>query len=129
MKNNDNFELSTFINKPFFMEVFLSLVDRQIRDGVKSGSGKSRLKSTTRSYRDLIAKHKEKYFEYTGYALQKLTHAQQSADYECTKIHTAYINNIKAHFGNRFRQVLNLICNKCKKSEEIHKDESRKVYR
>lgn len=119
MKNNDNFELSTFINKPFFMEVFLSLVDRQIRDGVKSGSGKSRLKSTTRSYRDLIAKHKEKYFEYTGYALQKLTHAQQSADYECTKIHTAYINNIKAHFGNRFRQVLNLICNKCKKSEEI----------
>jgi hypothetical protein len=119
MKNNDDFELSTFINKPFFMEVFLSLVDRQIRDGVKSGSGMSTLKTVTRSYRDLIAKHKEQYIQYSAYVPQKLTHAQQSADYECTKIHTAYLNNIKARFGDRFRQVMNLICNKKKKSEEI----------
>lgn len=49
----------------------------------------------------------------------ELTHAQQSADYECTKILTAYLNNIKAHFGDRLRQVLNLICQKDKKSKEV----------
>lgn len=116
---NGDFKLSEFINKPFFMEVFLSLVDRQVRDGVKSGSGKSTLKNQTRCYRDLIKKYKESYCKHAGYVPPKLTHAQQSADYECTKLHTAYINNITAHFGNRLRQVLNLICEKEKKSKEL----------
>ncbi|KAG1440847.1 hypothetical protein G6F56_011746 [Rhizopus delemar] len=119
LENDTSFELSACIVKPFFMEVFLSLVERQVRNRVKSGSGKSRLKDKTRWYRDLIKKHKELYCKHAGYVPPKLTHAQQCADYECTKIQTAYINNIKAHFGNRLRQVLNLICEKKKKSEEI----------
>ncbi|RCH94652.1 hypothetical protein CU098_013651, partial [Rhizopus stolonifer] len=106
LENDTNFELSACIVKPFFMEVFLSLVERQVRDGVKSGSGKSRLKDKTRWYRDLIKKHKELYCKHAGYVPPKLTHAQQCADYE-------------SHFGNRLRQVLNLICEKKKKSEEI----------
>lgn len=100
------------------MEDFLSLVERQVRDGVKSRSGKSRLKDKTRWYRDLIKKHKKLYYKNAGYVPPKLTHAQQCADYECTKIQTAYINNIKAHFGNRLRQVLNLTCEKKRKNQK-----------
>lgn len=110
------------------MEVFLSLVERQVRDGNKSGSGKSKLKETTIDYRRLIMKHYDCYKEYTSYVPPKLTHAQQSADYECTKIITAYINNIKAHFGNRLRQVLNLICKKQIKSNEIRQKMSKARY-
>lgn len=76
------------------MEVFLSLVNRQVRNGIKSGSGSSRLKGATPSYRDLIMEHKKPYCQHAGYVPQKLTDAQQSAGYECTKIHTVYINNI-----------------------------------
>lgn len=54
LEDNDDFNLSEFVNKPFFMEVFLSLVDRQVRDGVKSGSGRSKLKDQTRLHREMI---------------------------------------------------------------------------
>lgn len=76
------------------MEVLLSLVKKQVRDGIKSGSGKSKLKETTTDCRRLIMKRYESYKEYAGYVPPKLTHAKQSADYECTKIATAYISTI-----------------------------------
>lgn len=119
VKDDRNFELSSFLNKSFFIEVFLSLVERQVRDGVRSGSGNSSIKETTTTYRNLILKHKEKYCRYSGYVPPKLTHAKQNADYECTKINTAYINNIKAHFGDRLKQVVNIICGKQNKIREL----------
>lgn len=64
-------------------------------------------------------KHKEKYCRYSGYVPPKLTHAKQNADYECTKINTAFINNIKAHFGDRLKQVVNIICGKQNKIREL----------
>ncbi|KAI8086847.1 uncharacterized protein B0P05DRAFT_578073 [Gilbertella persicaria] len=42
----------------------------------------------------------------------KIKYAQQLALYECTKINTAYHNNIKAHFGNRLHMLLNMLSKK-----------------
>lgn len=103
-------------------------MSRQLRDGIKSNSGKSTFKEITIKYRDSINKHAGAYEEYAGYVPPKLTHAQQSADYECTKNIKAYINNIKAHFGNRLCQVLNLICGKKKKPDEVQKKTSEARY-
>ncbi|KAG1473802.1 hypothetical protein G6F56_000741 [Rhizopus delemar] len=62
------------------------------------------------------------YFEVTGYTPIRLPNAQQIALYECTKIHTAYFNNIKAHFGNRLRALINKLFEKKKKAEIVKKD-------
>ncbi|CAO3691170.1 hypothetical protein G6F70_009004 [Rhizopus microsporus] len=102
---NIEFDLNNFVNKDFFVEVFLSLVIRQMCDGSKSV--KSTLKNTTTIYRQLIAKHKDSYCNNISYIQLKLPYAQQTALYECTKIQTAYQNNIKAHFSTRLRRILN----------------------
>ncbi|KAI8638670.1 hypothetical protein BD408DRAFT_351405, partial [Parasitella parasitica] len=48
--------------------------------------------------------------------------AQQIALYECTKIQTAYLNNIKTHFGNRLRTLLNKLCEKKERADTIRKE-------
>ncbi|KAG1140121.1 hypothetical protein G6F37_009229 [Rhizopus arrhizus] len=95
-----------------FVEVFLSLV-------LSKGGNSTRLKDTTKNYRRLISKYKEAYFEDAGYTPQNLPHAQQIALYECTKIQTAYYNNIKAHFGNRLCGLINKLFKKKEKAESL----------
>lgn len=56
----------TTIVAALFMEVFLSLAERQVCDGIKSGIGKSKLNETTTGYRRLIVKHYEAYKENAG---------------------------------------------------------------
>ena len=109
---NIEFDLNNFVNKDFFVEVFLSLVIRQMCDGSKSV--KSTLKNTTTIYRQLIAKHKDSYCNNISYIQPKLPYAQQTALYECTKVQTAYQNNTKAHFGTRLRMILNKMLKKRK---------------
>ncbi|KAI8062040.1 hypothetical protein BDF21DRAFT_402994 [Thamnidium elegans] len=46
------FDLNSFVDKAFFVEVFLSLIDNQVRDG--RSSGKTKLNNTTQRYRELI---------------------------------------------------------------------------
>ncbi|KAG1537694.1 hypothetical protein G6F46_010207 [Rhizopus delemar] len=67
----------------------------------------------------LISKYKEAYFEDAGYTPPNLPYAQQIALYECTKIQTAYYNNIKAHFGNRLRSLINKLFKKKEKAESL----------
>ncbi|KAI7904973.1 uncharacterized protein BX663DRAFT_484320 [Cokeromyces recurvatus] len=43
----------------------------------------------------------------------------QSALYKCTKIHTAYYNNVKAHFDQKFRTLLNKLFKKEEKSRSL----------
>ncbi|KAG1447675.1 hypothetical protein G6F55_011001 [Rhizopus delemar] len=43
----------------------------------------------------------------------------QIALYECTKIQTAYNNNIKAHFGNKLRGLINKLFKKKEKAEGL----------
>ncbi|KAG0733994.1 hypothetical protein G6F62_013727 [Rhizopus arrhizus] len=57
---NENFALNNFVTKDFFVEVFLSLV-------LSKGGSSTRLKDTTKTYRRLISKYKEAYFEDAGY--------------------------------------------------------------
>jgi hypothetical protein len=104
---NENFELNNFVTKDFF-EVFLSLV-------LSKGENSTRLKDTTKTYRRLISKYKEAYFEDAGYAPLNLPHVL----YECTKIQTAYYNNIKAHFGNRLRGLINKLFKRKEKAESL----------
>ncbi|GAA5805808.1 hypothetical protein HPULCUR_011334 [Helicostylum pulchrum] len=114
---NIGFDLNSFVNKNFFVEVFLSLVHKQVRNG--SDSGKTKSKDSTKLYRQLIAKHKDSYCKDTSYIPPKLVHSQQIALYECTKIRIAYQNNIKAHFGTRLRTMLNKLFGKDEKLNNI----------
>ncbi|KAG1391200.1 hypothetical protein G6F60_012680 [Rhizopus arrhizus] len=112
LASNGNFALNNFVTKDFFVEVFLSLV-------LSKGGNSTRLKDTTKNYRRLISKYKEAYFEDAGYTPPNLPYAQQIALYECTKIQTAYYNNIKAHFGNRLRGLINKLFKKKEKAESL----------
>ncbi|ORE08774.1 hypothetical protein BCV72DRAFT_303446 [Rhizopus microsporus var. microsporus] len=75
MEQTNEFDLNNYVVKGFFVEVFLSVVHRLVHDG-----------TITKMY---IA-------QVVNYTPPKLVHAQQMALYECTKIQTAYFNNIKA---------------------------------
>jgi hypothetical protein len=108
---NKNFTLNNFVTKDFF-EFFLSIV-------LSKGVNSTRLKDTTKNYRRLISKYKETYFEDASYTPQKLSYAQQIALYECTKIQMAYYNNIKAHFENRLRGLINKLFKKKEKAESL----------
>jgi hypothetical protein len=66
----------------------------------------------------LISKYKA-YFEDAGYTPPNLLYAQKIALYECTKIQTAYYNNIKAHFGNRLHGLINKLFKKKEKAESL----------
>jgi hypothetical protein len=86
------------------VEVFLSLIARNSRPG--------KLVDRTANYRLLISKHKESYFNIAKYTPIVLVNAQQIGLYECMKIQTAYLNHIKANFGNKLRTILNKLCKK-----------------
>ena len=93
------------------MEVFLSLIVKQSRPG--------NLKDSTSQYRNIIFAHKQSYCSIAKYQPVALKYSQQIALYECTKIQTAYLNNIRAHFGHRLKQILNILCQKKKLADEI----------
>lgn len=95
------------------------MIKRQVRDGTKSG--KSRLSTGVVAFRDVINRHKDEYFELSNYIPPTLTNAQQIALYECEKIQTAYLNNMKAQFVNRLRMFLNSVCKVKEKSADICK--------
>ncbi|KAG1137651.1 hypothetical protein G6F37_011068 [Rhizopus arrhizus] len=109
---NENFALNNYVTKDFFVEVFLSLV-------LSKGGNSTRLKDMTKTHRRLIPKYKEAYFEDAGYTPPNLPYAQQISLYECTKIQTAYYNNIKVHFGNRLRGLINKLFKKKEKAESL----------
>ncbi|KAG1145576.1 hypothetical protein G6F37_008468 [Rhizopus arrhizus] len=67
----------------------------------------------------LISKYKEACFEDARYNPQNLPYVQQIVLYKCTKIQTAYYNNIKAHLGNRLRGLINKLFKKKEKVESL----------
>ena len=91
LQSDDDFDFKEFIKKDFFDEVFLSLIQTKVVNS-------SRLKDITKKYRQIILKYKKEYCTNARYTPIPLANAQQIALYECTKIQTAYINNLKAHF-------------------------------
>ncbi|KAG1445032.1 hypothetical protein G6F55_012109 [Rhizopus delemar] len=109
---NENFALNNFVTKDFFVEFFLSLV-------LSKEGNSTRLKDTTKNYRRLISKYKKAYFEDAGYTPPNLPYVQQIVLYKCTKIQTAYYNNIKVHFGNRLHSLINKLFKKKEKAESL----------
>ncbi|KAI8079711.1 uncharacterized protein B0P05DRAFT_596778 [Gilbertella persicaria] len=89
-----NFALQDLDNVDFFREVFISLLNSYKPD-------KAKRKKKARSYKELINKHRYTYCQLASYVLIKLKYAQQIGSYETTKIHTAYMNGVALHFGNR----------------------------
>ncbi|GAA5807289.1 hypothetical protein MFLAVUS_000646 [Mucor flavus] len=112
LQSDDGFDPKDFIKKDFFVEVFLSLIQAKV-------VSTSRLKDITKTYRQLILKYKEEYCTNARYTPIPLVHAQQIALYECTKIQTAYLNNLKAHFGNILRSFVNRLFNKDEKAKNL----------
>ncbi|KAI9244632.1 hypothetical protein EDC94DRAFT_665526 [Helicostylum pulchrum] len=85
LEPSENFDLKNFINKGFFVEVFLSLVDKRVHDGTLTG--KSRLRDSVKRYRQLIAKHKDDYIKYADYTPPKFVNSQQP--YLCSRASSA----------------------------------------
>ncbi|CAO3702794.1 unnamed protein product [Rhizopus stolonifer] len=85
-----DFDLEKYATKSFFQEVFLSLVERQVRDGKSSGDS-STFSEKVRQIKSLIYTHKDEYLRQTLYAPIKLTNAQQIALYEDTKIYRRHL--------------------------------------
>ncbi|GAA5808780.1 hypothetical protein MFLAVUS_002176 [Mucor flavus] len=112
LQSDDGFDPKDFIKKDFFVEVFLSFIQAK-------AVSTSRLKDITKTYRQLILKYKEEYCTNARYTPIPLVHAQQIALYECTKIQTAYLNNLKAHFGNRLRSFVNRLFKKDEKAKNL----------
>ncbi|KAI8095561.1 hypothetical protein BDF21DRAFT_457849 [Thamnidium elegans] len=78
LDSNINFDLKYFVNKGLFVEVFTSLIDKQVRDGTSTGH--SRLRDSIRSYRRIIAKHKNNYIRYADYTPPKLIKKEKLDD-------------------------------------------------
>ncbi|CEG77329.1 hypothetical protein RMATCC62417_12103 [Rhizopus microsporus] len=121
LEEDFNFDLSDYIRKEFFVEAFLSLIVRNNRPGGLLGK--------IANYTSLVSKHKESYCRSASYTPIVLVNAQQIALYECTKIQTAYLNNIKAHFGSKLWAILNKLCKTKELAADLHKRAVNKALR
>ena len=97
---DEAFDLRPFINARFFQEVFASLTTRRTQNSTRTAA-------QILVYQAVINRHLPRYMQVSGYALQMLPNSQQIAQYEATKICTAYINNIQERYGAHLRSVLN----------------------
>ena len=97
-----NFRIQEYINKDFFKEVWLSLVN------YSRGRARARL---IIEYRELINRHLVDYLAITNYQRPDFVYAQQSAIIEGTKIYTAYANNVHLRFGQHLRRAVNALLN------------------
>ncbi|KAL0074338.1 hypothetical protein F4703DRAFT_1947047 [Phycomyces blakesleeanus] len=95
------FDLNGWIDQPFFVEVFLSLIDWN--------TGSSRITERTRLSHELVSHHINTYIHNSSYTRISLLNAHQSAMYEATKIHVVYIVNIKMGLGQKFRRIINIL--------------------
>lgn len=115
------FNVNKYITKTFFEEVILSLIDRTTVEG--------RLSDKTRDIRNLIYRYKDDYMDLSNYTKITLTNAQQISKYGGTKMHTAYVNNISRHFGNRLRMFVNLITKTNEKIDQVMQEIKRNGFR
>jgi hypothetical protein len=76
------------------------------------------------TYKTMINKHRENFIGATSYKTIDLKYSQQVANYEVVKIRTAYINNITFNFGNKLRNLINILTNKKGRLNTINNDET-----
>lgn len=101
LENDPNAPLEDYLSKDFFVEIVFSLIEKE---------NYSRGTTTqTNQLRQEINEVANGYINNTGYVKKPLPNSQQHAGYIATEILTCYTNNIKNNFGNRLRQVINLL--------------------
>ena len=81
------FDLRPFINEAFFSEVFLSLTTRRERVS-------ERTTAETIFFRSFIARHLASFREIADCPLEEIPGAQNSSQYEGSKIATSYLSNV-----------------------------------
>ncbi|CAO3658030.1 unnamed protein product [Rhizopus microsporus] len=97
-----NFRIQEYINKDFFKEVRLYMVN-YARDRPRA--------QHIIQYRRLINRHLNDYLAITNYQRPDFVYAQQSAIIKGTKIYTAYTNNVHLTFGQHLRRAVNALFN------------------
>ncbi|CEG84132.1 hypothetical protein RMATCC62417_17978 [Rhizopus microsporus] len=95
-----NFRIQEYINKNFFKEVWLSLVDYS-RDRARA--------RLIVCYRELIDQCLDDYLTIINYQRLIFVYAQQFAIIEGTKIYTAYANSVHLRFGQHLRRAVNTL--------------------
>jgi len=76
------------------------------------------------TYKTMINKQRENFIGVTSYKPIGLKYPQQIVNYEVVKIRTAYINNITFNFGNKLRNLINILTNKKGRLSTINSDET-----
>ncbi|KAG1440412.1 hypothetical protein G6F56_011938 [Rhizopus delemar] len=104
--------MASYINKDFFSEVWLSLID-YTRKRVRAAK--------TVMYRTLIARHLDAYLTAANYQRPQLLHSQQSALIEGQKMYVSYSNNIQMRFGSHLRRVVNVMLNVRQRKENLQR--------
>ncbi|KAI8388269.1 uncharacterized protein BYT42DRAFT_486111, partial [Radiomyces spectabilis] len=69
LSKNDGFELHAYVQEGFFVEAFLSLINRRTRS--------STVRAATRTYRELIEPYVESFCRHTSFTPPTLANAQQ----------------------------------------------------
>lgn len=106
------FPLHSYINQAFFVEVFLSLVDRAEHPPTSS---------VTSGYRDIIRKYKSLYMRISDYTPIRRTGMRQIAFYQGKMIEASYLNNVANQFGNYFRHLVNVLLNVKEKKQQLRR--------
>ncbi|KAG1435646.1 hypothetical protein G6F56_013894 [Rhizopus delemar] len=104
--------MASYINKDFFSEVWLSLINY---------TRKRARAAKTVMYRTLIARHLDAYLTAADYQRPQLLHSQQSALIEGQKMYVSYSNNIQMRFGSHLRRVVNVMLNVRQRKENLQR--------
>ncbi|RCH78695.1 hypothetical protein CU097_001246 [Rhizopus azygosporus] len=97
-----NFRIQEYINKDFFKEVWLYMVN------YSRGRARARL---IIHYQELINRHLDDYLRITNYQRPSFVYAQQSAIIKGTNIYTTYANNVHLRFGQHLQRAVNVLLN------------------
>jgi hypothetical protein len=117
LETNNLFNLEDFINDDFFRGVFMSLISAYKPE-------KRKKTEKLEAYKTIINKYRKNYIAISSYKTIDLKYSQQIANYEVVKIRTAYINNITFNFGNKLRNLVNILTNKKGRLNTIDNDET-----
>ena len=118
LETNNLFNFEDFVNDDFFFrEVSMSLISAYKPE-------KRKKTDKLETYKTMINKHRENFIGATSYKTIDLKYSQQIANYEVVKIRTAYINNITFNFGNKLRNLINIVTDKKGRLNTINNDET-----
>lgn len=97
IQEDKNFDISQYINRSFFAEVWLKL----------TRYARTRVGERTAALRVFIDRYLRDYLQASNFVTPDFPYVQQTSLIEGTKIYTAYANNVQMRFGNHLRHAVN----------------------